>query len=186
MDDLIYIILAIGWLAWTLYSNKVKQERKRAEQAEMQRRMQEKRAAEQQSPAPGPTYNMPENKIPPVIAQPGRSILEEIFGEEVIIKEEAEQEEYVPEIDERGWQAKMKEYTNVEQGSLEVIKEEVPSDYFEKQYAKRNSTVEQSVKSEIGKQQEEFLIDELMEEFDLKKALIYSEILRAPYVSGEC
>lgn len=182
MEDFLYIILAIGWLVWTMYSNKLKQEKKRAEQAEMQKRMQQNRESELPSGTPVPSYNVPDTQIPPIVTRPERSILEEIFGEVTLAKEEAEQEEYTPEIDEKGWQAKMKEYSKIETGSQEEIKEEVPSDYFEKQYAKRNSTEEQNIKSIKPQLQDEILIDELMEEFDLKKAVIYNEILRAPYV----
>jgi hypothetical protein len=182
MEDFLYIILAIGWLVWTLYSNKVKQDKKRAEQAEMKRAMQQ-REAEQYAGTPAPADTMPEMSIPPVYKRPERTIFEELFGGEVVQRNEAEEEEYTPEIDERGWQERMREYSDQEQASLEEIKDEVPADYFERQYQSRDNIVSQTVSSVEEKQEDDNFIEEFMEDFDLRKAVIYNEILRAPYIS---
>ncbi|GEM_PF-937179 len=187
MDDFLYIILGVAWVAWSIYSNKIKQDKKRAEKAEMERQAQQRRAAEiqnQTQTSRQPDYTVPTIEIPPVIAKPERSILEEIFGEEFTIQQEAEEEAYTPEIDERNWQKRINEYAKGENTSLEEITEEVSADYFEKKYSEEYKSEEQHVINKRSDDEVEFQLDELNEEFDLKKAIIYSEIIRAPYISA--
>ena len=186
MDDILYIILGVAWVAWSLYSNKIKQEKKKAEKAEMERQALERRAIEAQTGTlvhQSAEYSNPVNEVPPVVVKPGRSILEEIFGDEFTIKEEAEEEIFTPEVDEKSWQNKMKDYAKVENSSLEDITEEVSADYFEKQYSQRSKPEVQVVAKKKPVEEVAFQLDELSEEFNLRKAVIYSEILRAPYVS---
>lgn len=179
MDDFLYIILGIVWIAWSLYSNKQKMDRKRAEQAQREAEKRQYRAETVQ------TENIPEpyQTVKPVVKSPERSILEEIFGEYIPAEPEAVQDEYVPEVDEQSWQRKMAGYSRSEVQSLEEIKEEVSADYFKDRYSQQYKTVEQEVTKPITTDYEENEEPGLHEEFDLKKAILYSEILRAPYIS---
>lgn len=173
MDDFLYIILGIAWLGWSLYSNKQKLERKRAEQAEQQRRAQMEASENDEKPyIPPPVYE----------PTPPRSILDELFGDQTPTRPEAEEETYIPDVDEQSWERKMTEYRKVEAESQEDIKEEVSSDYFIRQYAERNIAEDQRVVNDRPDYEEVESTEELQEEFDLKRAVIYSEVLRAPYV----
>lgn len=177
MDDFLYIILGIAWLAWSLYSNKQKMDKKRAETAERTRDQKQVNV-----PPPYTTHEAPRpaREYQPV---PERNVFEEIFGEFIPVEPEARQEEYIPEVDERTWQRKMESYGRSEAQSLEEIREEVPADYFNKKYVSQYKAVEQQVTdlSEIGSEEPEST--DSVDEFDLKKAVIYREILRAPYIS---
>lgn len=173
MDDFLYIILGIAWLGWSLYSNKQKMDKKRAEQAEQQRRAQMEASESDERPyIPPPAYE----------PAPQRSILDELFGDQMPTHPEAEEETYIPDVDEQSWEKKMKEYRKVEAESQEEIREEVSSDYFTRQYAERNIAEGQRVINDRPDYEEVETAEELQEEFDLKKAVIYSEVLRAPYV----
>ena len=67
--------------------------------------------------------------------------------------------------------------------SLEVIKNEFPDDYFETQYASRGETNYYQKREELVVSHDEVpLLEELVEEFDLRKAVIFSEILNPKYI----
>lgn len=182
MDDFLYIILGIIWVAWSLYSNKQKMDKKKAEQAQREMEARQYRA----EPVKAEKVTDPYQPVKPVEKSPERSILEEIFGEYIPVGPEAEQDEYIPEVDEQSWQRKMTGYGRSEVQSLEEIKEEVPADYFKNMYERGYKTVEQQVTNHITIDYEETEETGLQEEFDLKKAVLYSEILRAPYISEAC
>lgn len=187
MDDFLYIIIGIGWLVWTVYSNKKKLDRKR-EEVESRRALEN--ATKNQQPY---TQNeagelrAPVSRYEPIkpTQNQGRSVLDEIFGE-YMPHEEAEPETYIPEIDEKSWQRKMNEYSRNEAESLEEIKEEVQPDYFSKIYSKEYKPVIQDIKEAIPHEEEGGLNAEIHADFDIKKAVIYYEILRAPYISERC
>lgn len=173
MDDFLYILLGIAWLGWSLYSNKQKMDKKRAEQAEQQRRAQmEAPESDEKSYIPPPVYE----------PAPRRSILDELFGDQIPTRPEAEEETYIPDVDEQSWERKMIEYKKIEAESQEEIREEVSSDYFTRQYAERNIAEDQRVVNDRPDYEEIESPEESPEEFDLKKAVIYSEVLRAPYI----
>lgn len=174
MDDFLYLLLGLAWVGWSLYSNKQKLNKKREEQAEQQRRAQmESSENREHQYTPPPVYEP---------AQP-RNILEELFGDQIPRQPEAEEEVYIPDIDEKSWEKKMSGYKKNEAESLEEIREEVSSDYFTKQYAERYSAQDQRVVNDRPDYEGEETTEELRHEFDLKRAIIYSEVLRAPYIS---
>ncbi|MFH1118820.1 MAG: hypothetical protein V1775_03285 [Bacteroidota bacterium] len=155
MDDFLYIIIGIAWVAYSLYSNKQKQDRKRAARE---------------------TQGKPVSETP----SPVRSILEEIFmGEasQVTKPAEAMVEEYQPEYLPTT-EATSSEIIRAEAESLEEIVEEVPANYFEKEYTGR-SEAERVVarfenEADIETEEPGF---EIARDFDLKTAVIYAEIL---------
>lgn len=187
MDDFLYIIIGIGWLVWTVYTNKKKLDRKR-EEAERRRAL-ENTTRTQQPYTQSETGELPTpvNRYEPVKPPQnrGKSVLDEIFGE-YLPHEEAEPETYIPEIDEKTWQRKMNEYSRNEAESLEEIKEEVQPDYFSKIYSKEYKPVTQDIREEQQHEEERGVNTEIHEDFDIKKAVIYNEILRAPYISERC
>lgn len=218
MDDFLYIILGIAWLAYSLYTNKQKLDKKRAErEAQMRggnspsqgmeddyqrtedeyRRTEDdykraeddyKRAVDEPSPRvetrsrQETTHRRPEEEYVPL---PRKTILDELFGDQPSPYQEAEEETYIPEVNEQTWKKKMAEYAGVEADSLEEIKDEVPSDYFTRQYEEVYKSADQRVTNNMQDYGEYYQIQVVQDEFDLKKAVIYSTILRAPYVSDE-
>lgn len=166
MDDILYIVLGVAWLAYSLYSNKQKLDKKRAQQVEqMSEPNQENQTSE------------------PLEEAPRRTLLEEMFGEIESEYTEAEEEIFIPEVDERATERRMRDYSRNEAESLEVIKDEVPLDYFTRRYASGYAAIEDKneVKIVLEEEKED---EEVSEKFNLMKAVIYSEILRAPYIHG--
>lgn len=165
MDDILYIILGIAWIAFTVYSNKQKAEKKRADQ--MQR-------PPEQDDSPVEPPNQP---------IPARNIFEEIFNEPQPAIPEAEPEVYIPEVPEPLYGNKTAKYQEKEAESLEEIKPEVSVNYFEDHYKSGYKNEESHrVLIDIQREEEDELKTEITEEFDLRKAVLFSEILRAPYV----
>lgn len=154
-------------------------DKRKAEQAQREFEARQYRETSQ----PEHTPAVPYQPMKPVEKSPERNILEEIFGEYIPAGPEAEQDEYFPEVDEQTWERKMAGYGKSEVQSLEEIKEEVSEDYFTNKYAQDYKSVEQRVTNPITIEDEEDQDNGLQEEFDLKKAVLYSEILRAPYIS---
>ncbi|PKP03082.1 MAG: hypothetical protein CVU14_02420 [Bacteroidetes bacterium HGW-Bacteroidetes-9] len=160
MDDLLYILIGVAWVAYSLYTNKQKQDRKKA-------------ARENQG---NPQPQQP---------HPVRSILEEILmGGEVkplTHPEEDEFEDFETEP-KTVLAAPVKYTTETEAKSLEVIEDEVPVNYFEKEYAGRKDNNEEVawIKKETDKEIEEWSFT-IAGDFDVKKAVIYAEILNPRY-----
>lgn len=157
MDDILYIVIGIAWVAYSFYSNKQKQDRKKA-------------ARELQgNPAPQPT------QAPTV-----KSILEEILmGEVKPVDRSADDnvEEFEPEYLPTN-EAVSSETIRTEAESLEVIADEVPANYFEMEYAGRIEG--ERVVSQFNHEPEIETDEpgsEIAREFDLKTAVIYAEIL---------
>jgi hypothetical protein len=155
MDDYLYIIIGIAWVAYSFYSNKQKQDRKRAA---------------------GETKGIP---TPPAVP-PVRSFLEELLMGEVRPAERTAEKnpekfepEYIPTTE-----AFSSETIKTEAESLEVIVDEVPADYFEKEYAGREKVMrvlgEVEYEAEPETEEPGF---EIAREFNLKTAVIYAEIL---------
>ncbi len=173
MDDFLYLLLGLAWVGWSLYSNKQKMDKKRAAQAEQQRRVQQEAPESWEQPT-----------VPPPVYEPAqpRNILEELFGDQIPRQPEAEEEAYIPDIDEQSWERKMSGYKKNEAESLEVIRDEVPLDYFTRQYATRHYAQDQRVINDKPDYNDISDSEEQQHEFDLKRAIIYSEVLRAPYI----
>jgi hypothetical protein len=157
MDDILYILIGIAWVAYSFYSNKQKQDRKKA-------------AREiQGNPVPQPT------QVPTV-----KSILEEILMGEVKSDErpvEAKFEEFEPEYLPTT-EAVSSETIRTEAESLEVIADEVPANYFEMEYAAHSEG--ERVVSQFDHEPEIETDEpgsEIARDFDLRTAVIYAEIL---------
>ncbi len=170
MDDILYIILGIAWLAYSLYANKQKVDKRRADKA---KELRERQELQEYQPSQSDEI-------------PRKSVLEELFGEISSEYAEAQEEIYIPEVDEDIIKRKLAENAYNEAESLEVIKDEVPVDYFTKRYESGYKTVNENFHNTSKIKEEEKEIEELTEKFNLSKAVIYSEILRAPYISGQC
>lgn len=160
MDDFLYIIIGIIWVVYSLYTNKQKQDKKRA--------MRDARSG------------APQAETPPV-----RSLLEEILMGELRPPQprpEAEEEHYEPEY-RPTIEANSSETIVTEAESQEEIREEVSASYFETQYANRKSgdDVERVTQKHILIEEDENM-HETEAEFDLKTAVIYAEILNPRYV----
>lgn len=162
MDDFLYIIIGVIWVAYSLYNNKQKQDRKKA-------------AREAQG-------NMPRQAEPP----PKRSFLEEILMGEMRpepVPVESDEDEYEPEFKPAPVMTSSEKF-KTEAQSLETITEEVPANYFEHQYATRKdeagNITEMKAESEAEHENEESGIG-IADEFDLKTAVIYTEILNPRY-----
>jgi hypothetical protein len=163
MDDFLYIIIGVIWVAFSLYNNKQKQDRKKAARE-----------------AGG---NSPPQASPPR----SRSILEEILMGELRpepIPDQAVVVESAPEH-KPVQVTKASEKYETEAQSLEVITEEVPANYFEHEYAtskdERGNISE--IKAELLDESEAMDSDlRIAGEFDLKTAVIYAEILNPRYI----
>ncbi|MBW6491149.1 MAG: hypothetical protein K0B15_08145 [Lentimicrobium sp.] len=161
MDDYLYIIIGILWVVYSLYNNKQKQQKKRL--LEEQRRNQ---------PFPGPETVKPRSIFDkfldpePELPEPDTEVFDEYKDEKPYSFEIPEAEPY-----------------KSENQSLETITDEVSSSYFDKQYASRADMAYYD-KREMAESTHNIapLIDELSEEFDLRKAVIYSEILNPRYI----
>jgi hypothetical protein len=162
MDDFLYIIIGIIWVIYSLYSNKQKQQKKRM--LEEQRR------------------NHPD--APPAPERP-RSFLEQMLDPEPEIPEPATQpyDEYLDEQEVFSYETQKPTQYKPEIQSLETISNEVSGSYFDNQYSSRgdanyydNRVMAESTHNEV------LHVEELTEEFDLKKAVIYSEILNPRYI----
>jgi len=160
MDDFLYIIIGVLWVAYSLYSNKQKQDKKKA-------------AREAQG---GHT-----NQEPP----PVRSLLEEILMGEVRPVQrspEADAEQWEPEYSNTPEAASL-ETIKTEAESLEVISDEVPANYFENEYAVRNEERSDNLRAEKEtKDETEELEVEIVGDFDIRTAVIYAEILNPRYI----
>lgn len=161
MDNFLYIIIGIVWLAYSFYSNNQKKQRMKAEQ-------EARKSGQPVVPPPARTRTLLEELLdpqPPVVVPPA----------------EAEEEWVQPEVF-FPVDARSAEVIQPEAQSLERIVEEVSESYFEQQYAERNRK-----KDDIRVIQPEevapvniveYIVDD---DFDLRRAVIFSEILNPRY-----
>lgn len=174
MDDFLYIIIGIVWVVYSLYSNKQKQQKKRL--MEEQRRSQSAPLPEQQRPRSIFEQLLdPEPEIPEPISEPiTQTYTKTTDGPfDDYLKSG---KTYTPEIP-------ANDPYRTEYQSLETTKDEVSASYFENQYESRggmsyydNREMAESTNNEA------LLHEEISEEFDLRKAVIYSEILNPRYI----
>jgi hypothetical protein len=166
MDDFLYIIIGIIWVVYSLYANKQKQQKKRM--LEEQRRQQQAGEVVQDGPS-----------------RP-RSIIEQILDPdpEVITPEAEYYEEETSPQEAYSYETPDNNTPAPAYQSLESVAEEISANYFENQYASRkeenyydNKEMSESANYTGVKEQ-----DDLLEEFDLRKAVIYSEILNPRYI----
>jgi hypothetical protein len=182
MDDFLYIIIGIVWVVYSLYSNKQKQQKKRL--MEEQRKSQPSPLPEQQQPRSifeqllDPEPDMPEPTTETItqpftepltqpINKPARGPFDDYLNPTSY---------YAPEISGN-------ESYRPENQSLETIKEEISASYFENQYETRGEMnyYDQRKMAESTHNEVPFL-EEHAEEFDLRKAVIYAEILNPRYI----
>lgn len=163
MDDFLYILIGIVWVVYSLYNNKQKQDRKKA------------------------AREMRETSQPATPAKPKRSLLEEILMGEVLQVPEPQEVTIEPPVREftRKVNSEEIDVRKTEAQSLELIAEEVPADYFEQEYTYRKeekddvSLIRDNLKSGTETTDQE---TEIHENFDLKTAVIYAEILNPRYI----
>lgn len=156
MEDFLFILVGIVWLIYSLYNSKQKAQRKQAEKQSANRPA---------APAPAPR----------------RSFLEEMLDPQPpVVRPLTEAEESWE--DETAYPEKEAGVTLAEAQSLENIEDEYPESYFEQQYANmyRDREPERMQQfNETTETKEEEIIDE---EFDLRKAVVYAEILNPRYI----
>jgi len=173
MDDLIYFLLVVGWLGYSIYKQS---EKKKRQQAARQNEQQGNTMSE--FPAPFETKEAPTDKVPTGIDF--RKTLEEILlgqqvSMEVIPESEAQSLEAIPEAavsDENRFQERSFNETSVQQRWNEILKSS--SGLSGENYLQSNE--------EVILQEEESERVYFWEEFDLRKAILYSEILKPKYV----
>ena len=162
MDNFLYIIIGIVWVVYSLYTSKQKQEKKR--QMDAQRKSQ---------PLPEPLQQKPRSFIEQLLdpehkfTGPAEVTYDDYEDTvEPILSEYSEEHSY------------MSEYQ-----PLEVIKNEVPADYFENQYASRGETNYYDNRETLVASHDEVThTEDLVVDFDLRKAIIFSEILNLKYI----
>jgi hypothetical protein len=173
MDDFIYFLLVVGWLGYSIYK-----------QSEKKKRQQVARQNEQQGstvpeyPVPAETSETPTAKVPTGIDF--RKTLEEILlGEqvsmEVIPESEVQSLEVIPEpavSDENRFQERSFNETQVQQKWNEIMA--TSSGLSGENYRQSNE--------EAVLQEEEHEKAYFWDDFDLRKAILYSEILNPKYV----
>lgn len=157
MEDFIYILIGIAWIAYSVYNQGQKRKRKQQAKSELN----------------------PEEELPEV-EQDLRSFLDKKLNLDNLLD----------------FEEKPNEYLDSPYSEIDVVEEKDTSSYFKPENEgvsafkiKHEKTVEhvnaQIIESEEGKFSDDlsegFLSGE--EEFDLKKAIIYSEILNPPYIN---
>lgn len=162
MDDYLYIIIGIVWVVYSLYSNKQKQQKKRL--------MEEQRKSQ---PSSAPVHQRP------------RSLLEQLLDpeQELVTRPADTYEEYEDTVEPEFTKISEEHSYTPEYQSFEYVKDEVPDDYFENQYASRGETNYYENREVLVSSHEEVpLLEDLVEKFDLRKAVIFSEILKPKYI----
>jgi rRNA maturation protein Nop10 len=171
MDDFIYFLLVIGWLGYSFYK-----------QSEKKKRQQAARNIEQQSGSmpeqPAPVYAEREQKSTEVPTQPDfrKTIEEFLLGEEQTLEEIPQNGpqslEAIPEpafSDENKYQ----KYSYVETSQQPEWQQKMNDTGDKETYRAGNEKAAVFVEEEG---------DEFWEGFNLRKAVIYSEILNRKYV----
>lgn len=162
MDDFIYIIIGIVWVVYSLYSSKQKQQKKR--EMEAQRKGQ---------------------PLPDTVQQKPRSLIEQLLDPENKLSPPSTvaYDEYEDTVEPTFTEISEDYSYRPEYQTLEVIKDEISADYFENQYVSRGETNYYDERKELVASHDEVpQLDDLMEEFDLRKAVIFSEILNPKYI----
>ncbi len=159
MEDLIYILIGVAWVAYSVYSQNQKQKRKRQAESEFV-----------------------DTEESPEIEEKPKPLFEEKFNLESIFNFEEKKEEYLDSpyseidvVEEKDNSA----YFNPETEGVSAFKEE-------KEDAAEIENVDEIKKSEANEKLNDITLNiaEIIEDFDIKKAVIYSEILNAPYIKN--
>jgi len=151
MEDFIYVIILVAWVAFAIY-----------------RQSQKKKAAKKPHPTPSQA-NSP--------GEPTFKSLEDIlFGKETTVPEPAESQEILePEM---SLEMDYEEPLSLEETYMRRLNEEA-----EKQEVQDQQVAEKIVEKEVLKEEEDTSLQKSnpLDDFDLRKAVIFSEILRRPY-----
>ncbi|MDX9909767.1 MAG: hypothetical protein RBS23_09925 [Mariniphaga sp.] len=159
MEDFLFIIIGVVWLAYSFYNSKQKAQRKQAEQ---------------QARKSGPVTPTP---------APRRSFLEELLDPQPPVVRPIVEPEEVWEEPSTFYPVQGVEMVQPEARTLEKIEEEFTESYFERQYAERNRVSETERVIERVEEAPLILVEDIIEEeFDLRKAVIYAEILNPRYI----
>ncbi len=150
MDDYIYILLAIAWIAFTIYSQKQKKNKQ-----------QQKAKPQQQTQKDVKSYF--EEILLGNVSSPDPIPAEPVIHEEI----------YEPVSGYKTSENIQPEYEFLEEGS------QLSEEYFDQNSAIEKPEIQIEEKSEIKIQEEYENIEYL--DFDIRKAVIYSEILKRPY-----
>ena len=164
MDNFLYIIIGIVWVVYSLYTSKQKQQKKR-----------EMDAQRKNQPLPGPGPQKP------------RSLLEQLLDPEHKFTDPAtvayEEDEYEDTVEPILSEYKEEHSYMSEYQPLETIKNEVSADYFENQYLSRGETnYYDKMETLVAAHDEVIQTEDLVVDFDLRKAIIFSEILNPKYI----
>lgn len=165
MDDYLYIIIGIVWVVYSLYSNKQKQIKK-------------KLMEEQRKSQPNQSTRVPEPQRP-------RSILEQLLNPEPELPkpQPVAYDEYVDDDEANMTEMPEIKHYQPEYQSREIIQEEVSADYFDSQYASRKETNYYDSREVLASAYDEEILQEYIhQEFDIRKAVIFSEILNPKYI----
>ena len=162
MEDFIYILAGVAWLAYSIYSQNQKQKKK--QQAKLDTEM---------------DADMDEVRPPSIEDTFSKFVNQKLNIESIFDVEE-----------------KKEEYLDNPYSEIDVVEEKDESAYFNAKtegvsaFKPRVEHVP-SIKNEIEQSEEEDQLNDLTrnqeensEVFDVKKAIIYSEILNAPYIES--
>jgi len=183
MDDLIYFLLLIGWLAFSFYQQSVKKKKKLEKmKADQERQMNEEDNSQYEEMQ---TSEIQEDPVVINERKPNyKSVLEEILlGEQIsleqIPEEEAQSIETIPKA--------------VNDSKFDIQQKNVYQKYYDEQIDERSDSAEENtIEKEEDKGQMVVLNDdeyaenideETLRHFNLREAIIYSEILNRRYTN---
>lgn len=183
MDDILYFLLLIGWLAFSFYQQSAKKKRK----AEQERTAARRRQQEEEGMEPDMAEPVAERTAE---EKPDfRKTLEEILLGEELTKNEEETKRQAEQIEatsaeeedrankyQRYYNRKMSDkslWYDKEKESPEKLEEKIEELEKDMVLKEEDTVTELDDESEIKKEQY----------FNLRKAVIYSEILNAKYVN---
>lgn len=183
MDDLIYFLLLIGWLAFSFYQQSVKKKKKlekmKADQERQRREEEETPYQEEYTPAKQETPAMANEKKPDF-----KSVLEEILlGEQISL-------EHIPEKEAQSLEAIPNQATESE---FDHQQKNIYQKYYDEKIEEELDTTEdEKIHKEEGIEEMVVLSeneytnrggDDILEGFNLRQAIIYSEILNRRYTN---
>lgn len=155
MEDFIYILIGIAWIAYTVYNQGQKQKQKQLQK-------------------PG---NKPEDKVT-VPTDRKESILDKKFNFESLFDLEEINTEYLDDPVSR-----LDVVTEEDETAFFEAENEGVSKFEEMLSTEPDSAVEIKVNPEEDKKELQFGCFEEDGSFDVRKAIIYSEILNPPYIN---
>jgi len=172
MEDILYFLMLVGWLAFSFYQQNEKKKRKLAK-AQAERAEAEKMQEMTRSPQP-----------PPVAEREPDNDFKRIF-EEILMEEHHEPLETVPADEvKRNYDDEAIQERNVYQKYLEsnLVKERSS---LETMFSYENTIADRikSLQNEMQMKEEELELADtpVISRFDLRSAVIYSEIIKRKY-----